>query len=592
MRKWRALAPLAVAVAALGVSACGSSSSKSSTSTSTSSAATTGKQGGTLTVLDVAGGVDSLDPGYWYYQTDYSDLGDTTQRQLYGWPPNAVNPVPDLATALPTVSDGGKTLTINIKPGIHYSPPLANQTVKSADIKYAMERCFDGAVGNGYVGSYYGNIVGAPSPLPASSVPNVSGIQTPNATTLVLKLTQPVGVLSTGQALTLPCTTPVPESYAAKYDKGATPSYGQHQVFVGPYMIKGAGTGTVPAEGYTANKVLDLVRNPSWAATKSTDFRPAYANEIVIKEGYQPEDASQKILNGSGLLSGDYAAPPPDIAQKYLNSKPSQFHVAPSQSIRYIAMNPKIKPLDNSNVRKAIIAVTDRNALILTRGGKYIGIPATHMIPPGMQGFDQSGGNAGPGNDYYANPNGNLQLAESYMKKAGYASGKYSGPQLLAVGDNSSPAKETAETFVQQIKQLGFNVQLTEVPHATMYSKFCLVPKSQPAFCPNMAWGKDFFDSQSMLDPLLNGKNIAAAGNTNTGQVNNPAINSALDSASQLLDPTARANAYANINKTATANAYYDDWIWDNEVNLASSDVNAVYNKFNTDWDLAYSSLK
>ena len=85
------------------------------------------KTGGTLTVLDVAGGVDSLDPGYWYYQTDYSDLGDTTQRQLYGWPPNADTPVPDLATALPAVSDGGKTLTIHIKPGIHYSAPLASR---------------------------------------------------------------------------------------------------------------------------------------------------------------------------------------------------------------------------------------------------------------------------------------------------------------------------------------------------------------------------------------------------------------------------------------------------------------------------------
>ena len=33
--------------------------------------------GGTLNVLDTAGGVDSLDPGYWYYQTDYQELGNT-----------------------------------------------------------------------------------------------------------------------------------------------------------------------------------------------------------------------------------------------------------------------------------------------------------------------------------------------------------------------------------------------------------------------------------------------------------------------------------------------------------------------------------
>jgi len=178
------------------------------------------------------------------------------------------------------------------------------------------------------------------------------------------------------------------------------------------------------------------------------------------------------------------------------------------------------------------------------------------------------------------------------MRKAGYPSGKYTGPALSAVADNTSPAKQTAEAFVQQVKQIGFNVQLTEVPHKTMYSKFCQVPKNQPAFCPNMAWGKDFFDSQSMLDPLLNGHNIASAGNANTALVNNSQLNAMLDSASKLTDAASRAAAYANIDKFATANAYYDDWIWDNEVALASSDVNAVYNKFNDDWDLAATSLK
>jgi len=566
------------ALAALGVAACGSSSGGAAA-----------KNGGTLTELDVAGGVDSLDPGYWYYQTDYQQLSQTTQRQLYGWPPSATSPVPDLATSLPVASNGGKTLTIKIRPGVRYSPPLQNRTVTAADVKYGLERCFAANVGNGYAGAYFSQIVGAPAKPPATPQP-VSGIQAPNATTLVLRLTQPVGALIGGGALALPCSTPIPKLYAAKYDTGAQSSYGQHQVFTGPYMIKGAGTGTVPSTGYSSGKILDLVRNPSW--NRASDFRPAHFNEIIVKEGYQPEDASLKVLTGRSMISGDFAAPPPDIAQKYLTHKASQFHVAPSQSIRYIGLNTKIKPLDNVNVRKAIIAVTDRRALVLTRGGKYVGVPATHMIPPTMPGFEQAGGYPGPGNDFYANPNGNLTLAESYMKKAGYASGKYSGPPLLAVGDNSSPAKDTAAEFVQEVKQLGFNVQLTEVPHKTMLSKFCTVPKNQPAFCPGLAWGKDFLDSQSMVDPLLDGTNIAATGNTNTPQLNDPRINRQLAAASRLSDPAARAKAYATVDREATAGAYYDDWIWDNQVDMWSSNVNFVYNQFNTDTDLAFSSLK
>src|SRR3979409_1783867 len=95
--------------AALVASGCGSSKSSG------------GKKGGTVTILEAAGGVDSLDPGYWYYQTDYENLAPTTQRTLDGFGPTDTSPKPDLATALPVLSNGGKTLTMHIRSGIHYS---------------------------------------------------------------------------------------------------------------------------------------------------------------------------------------------------------------------------------------------------------------------------------------------------------------------------------------------------------------------------------------------------------------------------------------------------------------------------------------
>src|SRR5436309_440193 len=104
----------------MAIAGCGASSSSSSGG---SGSGTAGKNGGTATLLEIAGGVDSLDPGYWYYQTDYSDLGQTTQRALYGFTAKGTSPTPDLATGLPQVSDGGRTLTIHIRPGIHYSAP-------------------------------------------------------------------------------------------------------------------------------------------------------------------------------------------------------------------------------------------------------------------------------------------------------------------------------------------------------------------------------------------------------------------------------------------------------------------------------------
>jgi peptide/nickel transport system substrate-binding protein len=563
---------LAVALVASG---CGSGTSGS------------GKQGGEVTILDAAGGVDSLDPGYWYYQNDYSDLAQTTQRQLYGWPPNAVDPAPDLAVAKPVISNGGKTITIKIKSGIKYAPPLQSRTVKSADFKYALERCFLPQVGNGYANAYYGDIVGAKD---ASAGKGLSGVQTPDDTTLVINTTRPVGVLTTGNALALPCTTPVPKEIAQKYDAGKTSTYGEHQAFTGPYMIAGSQTGTVPKSGYSPGKILALVRNPSWV--KSTDFRPAYFNKITFKEGNDITVASRTILSGQSMLSGDYAAPPTSILKSALTSRPTQLDINASQGIRFIALNVTVKPLDNVNFRKALAAVTDRDTLRITRGGVKLGPLATHLIPPEMPGFQEAGGLAGPGYDFFKNPKGDVNLAKSYMKKAGYPSGMYTGAPLLVIADNQPPASKTAEAWQAQVQKIGVRLNLHEVPHVSVISKFCGTPKAAVAICPTLGWGKDFFDSQSSLDPILNGKNIVQSGNANYAQANYPALNSAMNAAETLTDSAARAKAWAAADKLATGQVFYIPWLWDNQINFASKNVKGVRNKFNSSWDLTFSSLK
>ena len=72
----------------------------------------------------------------------------------------------------------------------------------------------------------------------------ISGIQTPDDTTLVLKLDRAVGRAGRPAPRSrCPCTVPVPKDYAQKYDKGKQSTYGEHQVFTGPYMIPNDGNG-------------------------------------------------------------------------------------------------------------------------------------------------------------------------------------------------------------------------------------------------------------------------------------------------------------------------------------------------------------
>jgi peptide/nickel transport system substrate-binding protein len=594
--RWAVMLVLGVSLA-LVVAACGSSNKKSSSAGATGTTPpSSAKQGGHVTFL-AAADVDYIDPGQTYYTFGYM-VEYATNRTLYSFKPqDSVNPVPDLATGPPEISADKKTITVHIRSGVKFSPPV-NREVTSKDIKYAFERAFTKQVPSGYAGTYFGNIVGAPNPSNTTSYKPISGIQTPDDHTIVFKLKTPnaVGVAA---ALVMPITTPVPKEYAFKFDQKSPTTYDQHVVFTGPYMVKNDSTGKLV--GRSPGKKIELVRNPNW--DKSTDYRPAYLDSITIDEGNTDQTvASRRTLNGSDLLCCDAGQPPPAVTKQAVTNFKSQVAIVPSGGTRYIAFNTKSKPFDNINIRKALIAITDRNALRLTRGGPFVGDIANGWIPPGIPGFDEAGGlNQGADQDYLKNPAGDPAVAKKYMLAAKQqdpslpisAAGKWTGSQkFLTIATNASPGKETAQVAEAQFAKLGFNLNLREVPQDTLYTKFCGVPKQQPPICPNVGWFKDFSDPESMLSATFNGKNILQQGNTNWPQLNDPKINDAMTKAALIPSGKARNEAWAKIDKMIIADAPAIPFIWDKTITLASKDVNQVDNGYFTTQDLSYTSLK
>jgi len=573
---------LALAGLAVAVAACGSSGNKSS-STSTGASASGGKKGGTLTMLS-SGDVDNaLDPGYSYYQYDFI-LDSALHRTLYSYKPNSTQPTPDLATGPAQVSDGGKTITIHIRTGVKFSPPV-NREVTSADVKYAMERDFLPQVANGYANAYWGDIIGS-KPYAAGKAKSISGIQTPDKQTLVIHLSRTTAAVAIGAMAELSGTAPVPQEYAAKFDKTSPDTYDADptkQVFDGPYMIK----------QYEDGRKLVMVRNPNW--NKATDYRPAYLDKIVIKEGLDPTVGNRQVLTGQSMVGNNVdMPPPPNILKQAATSYKSQYYPGTyTGRFRYIAMNTKVKPFDNINVRKAVVAAMNKDALRLAFGGPAVGDIPTHFLSPGIAGFDQAGGTAGPNLDFMRTPTGNMQLAASYMKKAGYPSGKYTGnTPLLMVTDNATSQKKVAEVALNTLQQLGFKINFRAVPRDTMYSKFCSVPKSQVAICPSVGWQKDFADPQTVLDPTFNGKNILPSNNSNWPQLDDPTINQAMDKAELVVDQQQRAQAWGQVDDMVTAQAPGVLWLWDKGPMVWSKNVNGVINKENASWDLSFTSLK
>jgi peptide/nickel transport system substrate-binding protein len=584
---------VAVVAMALTVSACGDDDSGDDGDTSAETeqfaaptAAPEGaKEGGSLTVI-AASDVDYIDPGAQYYQFSYM-VSAGTQSNLMSYAPGDTDARPLLAAEEPEVSEDGKTITYTIRDDVKFSPPV-DRTVVAADVEYAIERSVLPGVPNGYVQSYLAGVQGLDEAVkeaqddPTGGAPDISGITATDDTTLEIKLddTSSLGVIG---ALTLPVSAPVPEEYAKKFDAENPSTYGENQVATGPYMI----------DNYVPNKEIHLVRNPNWEASEA-DFRPAYLDEITFQEGFADTvSASKKVLDGSAMVNGDFTTPPTAIKQAATSGEEGQLTLTPSGGNRYVALNTQQPPFDDINVRKAVIANSNRTDLRNTRGGELTGPVATHILPPDFPGFEEAGGAEGSGLDYLSNPEGDPAVAAEYMKKAGYSSGKCEGDcEITLVGDDSPPGADTAEVVRSQLEQLGFEVNLQKVVHDIMYTKFCSVPENAPEVCPNVGWLKDFNDGQSMLDPTFNGENVVPENNSNWPQLNVPEVNDAIDAAKLIDDIDERNQAWGDVDTLVMEQAPVIPYIWDSQANIQSPDVAGVINKFNANWDLSFTSLK
>jgi peptide/nickel transport system substrate-binding protein len=545
---------------------------------------TNGKRGGVLTAYD-SEDFEHLDPGEAYFDLDY-EIMYATQMPLFEYLPNNTTVAsPMLASGQPIVTDGGKTVTVHIKPNVHFSPPV-NRAVTSADVAYAIERCANPNVANAYFQPYFGNIVGAAK---ATGGP-IAGITTPNSTTIVFKLIAPSADLLIG-ALSLPISMPVPKEFAGPLDAKKPTQYGtSSEVFTGPYMLKSDKTGKFLGLGYQPGKSATLVRNPNW--NPKTDPQPAYLNQVNINIGGAAQVIGLQVLKGSDALQNDTPtnANVQLAYQKYYN----QLTAVPGAGDHYVSLNNAKGPFSNVNIRRAAYAALDRAALVKIAGGSIVGTVGTHFITPGSAGYTQAGGDAGPKYPWNEYPTGNLAVAQKYMKAAGYPSGKYTGNAVVKIVEaNNGNDPEEGAVVKSAFASIGLNAKLILVDQSVLYAKYCGVPAAEVDACPSVGWIRDFADPQTILQVPFWGKAITPTNNSNWGQVNDPQINAAIVAATNVVGASARAAAWAKIDDMLVQKAVAIPWIFDKQPNIESGNVRGISALWNVGtWDYAYTSLK
>ena len=537
-----------------------------------------GERGGTLTVVSLEGSPD-LDPARIndVYGTMISRAVDRTP---YTFRPDREGPQPDLAEGTPEISDDSRRVTITIRSGVHFSPPV-NREVTSRDVAYAIARGFLPGVDSPSAKLYFADVEGV-AEVAAGRRTLPSGLRTPDDNTLEIHLSAPTGRL-VAQALTLPLAAPVPAEYARRFDRLPRSTYGRHQVFTGPYRIAADRAGLLPPANAPQ---LTLDRNPSWDSDE--DFRPAFVDRIVLEQRSPGALAlARRVLGGRAAVNGSEPARAALVAA--LRARRAQVALPPAGEITFIALNTRLAPFDNPDVRRAVSAAFDQDALRAALGGAVVGEVPTHWIPPGIPGFAQAGGHAGPGVDFLAFRHGNRALARRYLRRAGYARGRITGLRPLAlVARRQASGRAFAAQTREALAALGQRSRVRFLAFAPFLRACSRAPRV--AACLGYRWQRDLDDAASVLPPLFGGQGLRAG--TNVSRLFDPALERLMGKAGTTTGAADRAERWAEVDRRVTDLAPGVPIVWNREPNLRSEDVKGVLDLDLAAWALSFTSLR
>ena len=510
----RALAALLLGGAMIG---CTAQPSAPAGATPSPSAGSTVPRGGTLRVVvpqkaqEVQGGFDPGAPGFLDPQLDYSRGGVELarcclSRTLYSHngrstEEGGARPQPDLAASMPEVSADGLVWTIHIKPGLHYGPPLQAVEITAADFIRSFHRLLSPAVGGPLAWDFI-DIVGAPD-YNAGKAVMISGLEAPDAHTLVIRLTRAEGDFAARLAETytapLPADPGHPEAPFGIAD-GADTGFGRFVVSSGPYMLLGAealdfsvpAAERRPVAGVGPGKVT-LVRNPSWKAD-SDALRPAYVDRLEIVVVDSMSAAVAALDGGTADLVWNPRTPPTIPADTYqaFQSDPArgQARVDRASVVRALVMNLAVPPFDDIHVRKALNLALDKQALVDLQGGPSAAEPVGHIAP------DSSEDGLLLDYDPYGTPGhrGDLAAARAEMALATdydtNGDGVCDAPVCAHVrATTREPFTATARKAAEDFRALGINLEV-EVQDMNTFFQGAADPRAKIA----MVIGIGFFN--------------------------------------------------------------------------------------------------
>ena len=556
-----ALSVALVASAASCSGKSGSSGGTTSTTTNKFNAALetifnpSDKKGGDMKFA-ISSDWDSVDPGDTYYGlswnlvrlytralTMFKVVPGTGSAQLVG----------DLAQGLGVSSDGGKTWTYKLRPGLKFEDGSA---ITSKDVAYGVSRSLEkGTLVNGptYFNDFL-DLKGYKGPYTDKGKANPA-ITTPDDTTIVFHLKKPFSGFD--YFAMLPSTAPVPQAK----DTGA--KYKQHVVSSGPYMFK----------TYSQGKGFTLVRNPNWDASTDPN-RKALPDSYTVEIGANADDIDNRIISGG--LDVDIAGTgvQPAALSRVLGDPTLKARADNPLAARlwFTSINPLVAPLNKIECREAIEYAADKTAYQQAYGGPLAGGKiATGLLPPQIPGFQPM--DVWPDN----NGKGDLDKAKQALTACGQPNGFATNISYRA---ERPKEKAAAEALQQSLSKVGIKLTLKPYPtgdYLALYAGKPSYAKANNLGLMVYGWAADWNDGFGFLEQIVDSRTIRATGGNSNLSVMIPDVDKLIDQALVEQDVNKRNSIWGAVDKRVMEEAVVLPGLWSAAVTLRGTRLTNVF---------------
>jgi YVTN family beta-propeller protein len=437
-------------------------------------------------------------------------IGYATCANLVTYPdkpaPAGSRIVPEVAEAVPTPTDGGKTYTFKIRPGFRFSPP-SNEDVTAETFKSTIERVANPEMKSAQTASLFSRVAGYRAYV-SGKAKGLSGVVA-RGRTLTIRLSQPDGGflanLAVGAACAVPTGTPVDPAGI-----NDIPS-------AGPYYVA----------SYTPRQQLVLRRNPNYHGD-----RPHRLDRMVVMLGVDASRALREIEAGNADYALDGGLPreaAPRLAAQYgpgsnaAKAGHQRYFISPALGARWLHMNASRPLFSDVRLRRAVNYALDRPALVAV-GRRYAEINPFNAGEPTDSYLLPSIGGARGGHVYPVNgPD---------LRRAKQLAGRLHATAIMYT-PNGPPWLQEALIVRRNLRPLGINVEVKQFAIGEFFSRIGRPGEPFDLAVSGYGFGTD---PAGVLE-TFGGSKVRPAGLVDFSYFDSPAFDRQLEAAAKLSGP-------------------------------------------------------